>query len=225
MKRVITSILTVCLLSFAVCAWAQEEMQGDAPEENSVLDNYFPGMDKADAQKLGAVPDGSAQMKAKISVDGDTWNATLLLDGNKVMVVSLSTAITDNNIVFGMLQTLDTRGFVPLVITSKSKDKKNQTELFKVLAEGKSEDDANDLMQNALGDYANQEDGSLTVLFCQQDMRSEMAKLSKAGNEDEKAIMGSYGDSLTYNMVLNKSNDTITVMVATLDTLFAAKDK
>ena len=58
--------------------------EGDPAEESSVLDNYFPGMDKADALKLGAADAGKNRMQADITQDGDTWHATMLLQGNAI---------------------------------------------------------------------------------------------------------------------------------------------
>ncbi len=217
MKTLIASILTLCLCACAACAWAQEG--SDPPEEASGLDIFYPGMSRADAQEKGAVAAGESQMKAKVDWDGTSWNVVLILKDDNVAIVSLATKLTSNAMVYGMLQAMEERLAVPLTITRKVKGEKKQQQLYEMKSKGKSDDELNEVMVQALGDYADQDGGSISILYCPLDMRTRMAELFKAGNEDENALAKEYGDSMIYTMRISQSNDVITVMVASLETL------
>lgn len=211
MKALITSFLAICLCLGSSLALAKGD-PGDGKQ--SGIDVFAPGMTKTDAKKLGAAPAGDDVMKGKVKWGDKQWDAVVTFKGDAASAVALSTKLTGNNLIFTMFQDMEERLYVPLFVTREAKGKKQEKDMAKQAAAGQDKDARNDAMTEEISAYADQEDGSVTVIFAPSDMVDEMAKVIKAQG-DEKAALAKFGDTTSYSLTMERKGDKITVVVST----------
>jgi len=208
----------ISLLACSLCLCASFAFAKGDPGDGSQsgLDVYFPGMTMADAKKSGATAAGKNAMKATVTWGGKKWDVRLLLKGKDIAVVGLSAKLTGNDQVLTMLQDMQERLAVPMVVTRMGDGEKNELNFAELAVAGKDTDARDGALKDALSTYASQEKGSITITFCPEAMFEEMAKAMKAtGHIAQKAIMAGFGDSIVYSLHMDKKDDSITVVAST----------
>jgi len=149
----------ISLLACSLCLCASFAFAKGDPGDGSQsgLDVYFPGMTMADAKKSGATAAGKNAMKATVTWGGKKWDVRLLLKGKDIAVVGLSAKLTGNDQVLTMLQDMQERLAVPMVVTRMGDGEKNELNFAELAVAGKDTDARDGALKDALSTYASQE--------------------------------------------------------------------
>jgi len=210
----------VVALCFCICATVALA-QGDPPsEEQSGLDVFYPGMPVPDAQKQGAVKLDGANMKGAVVWGGVHWDAVLVCKNNEVSVVGLTSKHIEERKITTFLTDMQERLVVPYLVTVASGDKKKQTDYAQYVDQGTDDDALMAIFQKEVMAFLQQGDGSMTVVFCRDDMLKKIAEDSKTkGSVDEKALIKEFSAYPVYSLRLNKINDGILVTTSLLSNM------
>ena len=217
MKILQRAVIALC---FCLCA-SVALAQGDPPsEEQSGLDVFYPGMPVPDAQKQGAVKLDGANMKGSVVWGGVHWDAVLVCKKNEVAVVGLSSKHIEERKITTFLTDMQERLAVPYLVTVASGDKKKQTDYAQYIDQGKDNDALMAIFQKEVKAFLQQGDGSMTVVFCRDDMLKKIAEDTKTkGNVDEQALIKEFSAYPVYSIRLNKTNDGILVTALQLSNM------
>lgn len=208
MKPLVSLLILVCLgLSPAL---AQDN---PAKHEPTGLDKFHVSMTQTEAKALGAKPDGKSQMKGKINWDDENWKVQLTFSGDRANLVALSSEVS-NDKMFQVMQDMEDRLYVPLYVTRDSKGKEKKSDLMDMAAKGKTDEQRSEVMNDEIGAYADQEDGSLMVMFGPKAMLDQLSETVRKKGDEDAAVAG-FADTVIYSLNMDKKTDVISVISAT----------
>lgn len=211
--------MKVCLVCFCLClgafsAWGQ----GDVGDQECGLDFFNLGMSPTDAQKMGAKPVEENRMLAQFVWADAQWNTLLTFADNEVISVAMSTKDLSNPLVADILSSMEERTYMPFTLSRNDGTQDHNLFLPQAALTGKDESAISAMMDAELDAYAEQEEGSILVLFCGQDNFQAMVEEYKHSNDEEKA-MATANDDIIYVLRLTKKDDMLNIVYSTLETL------
>ena len=214
MRLLISGFLALYLCLGASMALAQ----GDPGDQQSGLDFFNMGMSPADAKKMGAKPAGKNEMFAQFKWEDARWNTLLTFKNNEVVTVAMTTKDLTNPLVAAFLRDMGERLYAPFVIVRNDGSKSFEMFLAKDAAEGKDKTALEEVTTEELNTYAGQDAGSILIMFCGQDNFETMTVEYKK-TKDANTAMATASDEIIYTMQINKKDDMLVIVYATLKTL------
>ena len=115
---------------------------------------------------------------------------------------------------------MEQRTYVPLAIVRNDGTKETEIFLPKEALEGKDASALSDIMTKELNDYASQEKGTIIIMFCGQDDFNTVIEGKKNGKDDD-AAMSAIAEDIIYTMQMDKADDVLGIVYASLNTLLA----
>ena len=208
MKPLVSLFVLLCLgLSPAL---AQDN---PAKRDQTGLDKFHVSITQTEAKALGAKPDGKSQMKGKINWDDENWKVQLTFKGDRANLIALTSEVS-NDKVFQVLQDMEDRLYVPLYVSRESKGKEKKSDLMDLAVKGKTAEQRAEIMNDEIGAYADQDDGSVMVLFAPKTMLEQLSDTVRKKGDEDAAVAG-FADTVIYSLNMDKETDVISVISAT----------
>ncbi|MDD4700918.1 MAG: hypothetical protein PHI96_01735 [Desulfovibrio sp.] len=216
MRALIPAIMALCLCLGASLAQAKS----DPGDQQSGLDFFNMGMSQADAKKMGAKAAEKDTMSASFKWEGAQWNALITFKKDEAVLVGMTTKDLRNTLVFAFLNEMEQRTYVPLAIVRNDGTKETEIFLPQEALAGKDASALSDIMTKELNDYASQEKGTIIIMFCGQDNFNTIVAGKKNGKDDD-AAMAAVAEDIIYTMQMDKADDVLGIVYASLNTLLA----
>jgi hypothetical protein len=208
MKPLVSLFVLFCLSLLPALA-----EDNPAKRDQTGLDKFHVGMTQTEAKALGAKPDDKNQMKGKINWDDENWKVQLTFGGDRANIVALTSKVS-NDKVFQVLQDMDDRLYMPLYVSRESKGKEKKDDLMDMAVNGKTAEERSEIMNDEIGAYADQDDGSVMVLFAPKAMLEQLSDTIRKKDNEDAAVAG-FADTVIYSLNMDKKTDVISVISAT----------